>query len=70
MSFLGGRSSKVDMNGTYVRVNGAQIIKADMPASNGLIQVVDQVWVPPLRVVVKGTNPADSAERASSPPRR
>jgi uncharacterized surface protein with fasciclin (FAS1) repeats len=69
VSFLGGRTSKVDVNGQFVRINGAQIIRADLAASNGLIQVIDQVWVPPLRVVVKGTNPADSAERASSPPR-
>lgn len=69
MSFLGGGSIKVDTTGSYVRVNGAQVIKSDMLASNGIIQVVDQVWLPPLRVRVKGTTPEDSAGRAASPPR-
>ncbi len=68
MSFLGGTAVRVDGSGRYVRVNGAQVIKADMLASNGIIHVVDQVWTPPLRVRVRGTTPADSAQRASSPP--
>lgn len=70
MSFLGGSSLKVDTSGSYVRVNGAQVIKADMLASNGIIHVVDQVWLPPLRVRVRGTTPEDSTERAASPPRQ
>ena len=69
MSFLGGGSLKVDSSGSYVRVNGAQVIKSDMPASNGIIHVVDQVWLPPLRVIVRGTNPVDSVARASETPR-
>jgi uncharacterized surface protein with fasciclin (FAS1) repeats len=69
MSFMGGGSLKVDTSGSYVRVNGAQVIKSDMLASNGIIQVVDQVWLPPLRARVRGTTPDDSAGRASSPPR-
>jgi uncharacterized surface protein with fasciclin (FAS1) repeats len=68
MSFLGGGSAKVDTAGTYVRINGAQIIKSDMPASNGIIQVIDQVWLPPLRVRVSGTTPEDSTQRAAAPP--
>jgi uncharacterized surface protein with fasciclin (FAS1) repeats len=69
MSFLGGSSLKVDTSGSYIRVNGAQVIKSDMLASNGIIQVVDQVWMPPVQERVRGTNPVDSAARASSPPR-
>jgi uncharacterized surface protein with fasciclin (FAS1) repeats len=69
MSFLGGGSLEVDTSGSYVRVNGAQVIKSDMLASNGIIHVVDQVWLPPLRVRVRGTTPEDSAARAASPPR-
>lgn len=68
MSFLGGGSLKVDTTGSYVRVNGAQVIKSDMLASNGIIHVVDQVWLPPLRVRVRGTTSEDSAARAASPP--
>lgn len=69
MSFLGGGSLKVDTSGSYVRVNGAQVIKSDMPASNGIIHIVDQVWLPPLRVIVRGTNLVDSVARASETPR-
>ena len=69
MSFLGGGAIKADHNGSYIRVNGAQIIKADMAASNGIIQVIDQVWLPPLRVRVRGTTAEDSAGRAATPPR-
>lgn len=69
MSFLGGETLKVDTTGSYVRVNGAQVIKSDMLASNGIIHVVDQVWLPPLRVRVRGTTSEDSAARAASPPR-
>jgi uncharacterized surface protein with fasciclin (FAS1) repeats len=69
MSFLGGGSLEVDTSGSYVRVNGAQVIKSDMLASNGIIHVVDQVWLPPLKVRVRGTTPEDSAARAASPPR-
>ena len=70
MSFLGGGSLKVDTAGSYVRVNGAQIIKADMAASNGIIHVVDRVWLPPLRMRVRGTTAEDSVQRAAAPPRR
>ena len=69
MSFLGGGNLKVDTTGSYVRINGAQVIKADMLARNGIIHVVDQVWLPPLRVRVRGTTAEDSAQRTSSPPR-
>lgn len=69
MSFLGGGLLKVDTSGSYVRINGAQVIKADMLARNGIIHVVDQVWLPPLRVRVRGTTPEDSVQRAASPPR-
>jgi transforming growth factor-beta-induced protein len=70
MSFMGGGSFKVDTTGSYTRVNGAQIIKADMAASNGVIHVVDQVWLPPFRARVRGTTPEDSAGRAAAPPNR
>lgn len=44
---LDGRTLKVtqDSNGT-VSIDGAKIIKQDVPASNGVIQVVDNVLVP------------------------
>jgi uncharacterized surface protein with fasciclin (FAS1) repeats len=67
MSFLGGTALRVDTSGMYVRVNGAQVIKPDMMASNGIIHVVDQVWLPSLSVRVRGTNPTDSAERVRQP---
>ena len=69
MSFLGGGALKVDTSGSYVRVNGAQVIMADMLANNGIIHVVDQVWVPPVQVRVRGTTPEDSVKRAAQPPR-
>jgi uncharacterized surface protein with fasciclin (FAS1) repeats len=69
MRFLGGAAIKVDTAGRYTRVNGAQVIKPDMLASNGIIHAVDQIWIPRMSLRVRGTNPTDSAGRASSPPR-
>lgn len=68
MRFLGGAGIKVDTAGRYNRVNGAQLIKPDILASNGIIHAVDQVWAPRVSLRVRGTNPADSTVRASSPP--
>jgi uncharacterized surface protein with fasciclin (FAS1) repeats len=69
LSFMGGTAVKVDATGTLVRVNGAQVIKANMVASNGLIHAVDQVWMPTVNARVRGTNAVDSAQRAPDRPR-
>ena len=68
MSFLGGGAIKVDTTGSFVKVNGAQVIKPDLLASNGIIHVVDQVWVPPITIRVMGTTPEDSVRREGANP--
>jgi uncharacterized surface protein with fasciclin (FAS1) repeats len=66
MSFMGGAGVKVDTSDNRVRVNGAQVIKCDMVASNGVIHVVDRVWMPTMSYRVRGTTPEDSAAREHS----
>ncbi len=41
-----GQSLKVSV-GTGVTVNGAKVVQADIPASNGIVHVVDKVLLPP-----------------------
>lgn len=41
-----GQSLKVSVN-TGVTVNGAKVVQADIPASNGIVHVVDKVLLPP-----------------------
>jgi uncharacterized surface protein with fasciclin (FAS1) repeats len=38
---------KVDLDGNTVKINDATVTKADIPASNGVIHVVDTVLLPP-----------------------
>ncbi|MBD2607503.1 fasciclin domain-containing protein [Scytonema hofmannii FACHB-248] len=38
---------KVDSASNTVTVNGAKVLQADIPASNGIVHVVDKVIVPP-----------------------
>ena len=33
--------------GTFVTVEDAMVIQADMPASNGVVHVIDRVLMPP-----------------------
>ena len=68
MSFLGGGAIKAVNDGSQLRINGAQVIKADMAASNGMIHVINQVWLPPLRVRVGGAS-QDGADGRPSPHR-
>jgi len=42
-----GRSLKVAVNGPKVTVSGANVVKADIKASNGVIHVIDKVLIPP-----------------------
>jgi uncharacterized surface protein with fasciclin (FAS1) repeats len=66
VGFLGGQSLKVDTTGG-VRVNGASVVKANILASNGVIHAIDQVLLPGSDSQVKGTTPADSANREPKP---
>ena len=42
-----GSSLKVGVNGGKVTVSGANVVKADIKASNGVIHVIDKVLMPP-----------------------
>jgi uncharacterized surface protein with fasciclin (FAS1) repeats len=44
---LEGASVPVHVSGTKVYVGGAQVIKADVKASNGIIHVINKVLIPP-----------------------
>jgi uncharacterized surface protein with fasciclin (FAS1) repeats len=44
---VGGQSLSVDVSGGGVKVNTATVTKADIPASNGVIHVIDTVLIPP-----------------------
>jgi uncharacterized surface protein with fasciclin (FAS1) repeats len=42
-----GEAVKVDITGGVVKINDATVTKADIPASNGEIHVIDTVLIPP-----------------------
>jgi uncharacterized surface protein with fasciclin (FAS1) repeats len=44
---LEGSALTISIEGDTVMVDGAQIIETDIPATNGIIQVVDAVLIPP-----------------------
>jgi uncharacterized surface protein with fasciclin (FAS1) repeats len=41
-----GRSIRIEVMNGSVMVNGARVTKADIPASNGVIHVIDSVILP------------------------
>jgi uncharacterized surface protein with fasciclin (FAS1) repeats len=43
---LEGKPLSVDTSGGKVMINNAQVIKADIPCSNGVIHVIDSVLIP------------------------
>ena len=43
---LEGQALRVKVTGMTVRVGGARVVKADIPASNGVIHVIDRVLIP------------------------
>jgi uncharacterized surface protein with fasciclin (FAS1) repeats len=45
---LEGSSLTVRVSGAKVVVGGAQVVKADVAASNGVIHVIDKVLIPPM----------------------
>jgi uncharacterized surface protein with fasciclin (FAS1) repeats len=44
-----GQPVKVDVSDGSVKINDATVTKADIPASNGVIHVIDTVLIPPNR---------------------
>jgi uncharacterized surface protein with fasciclin (FAS1) repeats len=44
---LEGASVPIRVSGTKVYVGGAQVVKADVKASNGVIHVINKVLIPP-----------------------
>ena len=41
-----GKEVKISVHGDTVMVNNAKVVKADVPASNGVIHVIDTVLLP------------------------
>ena len=50
---LTGQGLVVDGRGAAPTVNGAKIVMADMPVSNGVVHVIDKVLLPPTPVQPK-----------------
>ncbi|MFO0953512.1 MAG: fasciclin domain-containing protein [Isosphaeraceae bacterium] len=46
---VNGAEVKVSVHGGDVMINGAKVIKTDIPASNGVIHVIDSVILPPAK---------------------
>ena len=55
-----GSPASVDASGGEVAVGGAAVIRADIPAANGIVHVIDGVMVPP-----DVTLPQEPAENAT-----
>ena len=45
-----GAELDIKVSGATVMVNDAKVVKADVPASNGVIHVIDKVLMPPAHV--------------------
>jgi uncharacterized surface protein with fasciclin (FAS1) repeats len=58
-STVEGRSVRIRNEGSTLRINSATVLRADVPATNGVIHVIDEVLLPPDRVS------ADEPDRAS-----
>jgi uncharacterized surface protein with fasciclin (FAS1) repeats len=43
-----GAAVEIDASGGKVMVNDAQVVQADVGASNGVIHVIDKVLLPPM----------------------
>lgn len=43
-----GSDVAIDASGGTVKINDAQVVQADVPASNGVIHVIDKVILPPM----------------------
>ena len=54
---LQGQLVRIDAS-SGVRINSAQVVKADVAADNGVIHVIDEVLLPPSPKVGKATSPA------------
>ena len=48
---LQGKDITVTIDGSDVFINDAQVTMADIPASNGVVHVIDAVLIPPVNVV-------------------
>ncbi len=46
MKTVGGKELKISLQGNQVQVNDAQVIKADLTASNGVVHLIDKVIMP------------------------
>jgi uncharacterized surface protein with fasciclin (FAS1) repeats len=46
---LSGKSVRIRISGSNVFVNSSRVTRADVPASNGVIHVVNRVLIPPAR---------------------
>lgn len=46
-STVNGASLSIEASGKGVRVGNANVVKTDIPASNGVIHVIDRVLLPP-----------------------
>jgi uncharacterized surface protein with fasciclin (FAS1) repeats len=44
---VNGAQVKISAKGGTVMINNADVVKADIPASNGVIHVIDKVLLPP-----------------------
>jgi uncharacterized surface protein with fasciclin (FAS1) repeats len=59
---LQGQSVSIDAK-SGVRINSARVVKADVPAENGVIHVVDEVLLPPTTEQSNATTPAEELIR-------
>jgi uncharacterized surface protein with fasciclin (FAS1) repeats len=51
---VNGQAAQIVVRGGKVFVNGAQVVTADVAASNGVIHIIDTVLLPPAATPAKG----------------
>ncbi|MDV6373689.1 fasciclin domain-containing protein [Deinococcus arenicola] len=59
---VNGASVNVKVDGSTVMINDATVTKADVPATNGVIHIIDTVLMPPANAMASTAMPATMAE--------
>ena len=62
-----GGDITISTSGNAVRVNGANVVRADIRACNGIIHVIDKVLMPPAGMAAPAPTPAAPKPAAAAP---
>lgn len=61
-----GRSIRIRTEGSSLRINNATVVRADVPATNGVIHVIDEVLLPPADGARSGSSSASTSQSSAA----